>query len=402
MEFRYTACDQNGVSVKGQVTADSVEAVAEDLDRRGLIPIHLKPAHTGGNRWQAHPGSLHWKIEDKILFTRKFSSLLKAGIPLLSVLEMVAGQTREPQIAGAIHRIAELVSGGTTLSDAMAAFPGLFDEVYLGALRTGEATGRLDTVLEQTADFLEREMVTVRLVKKTVRYPIMVVVALIIAGGVVVGVVVPKFADFYGHFNASLPAPTRLLLAISHLVQRFWWMFPIVGVMAGLAWRSWMKTEAGRRRRDQWLLRIPLAGALLLKVLVIRFARLFGILYSAGIPAATALETVAAGVGNLTVKDEVQAMRERLSVGAPIAAPPGNAVMPLLVYQMLGIGFESGDVERMMAEVARHFDQEVEYDVRRLTDRLEPILLVVIASGVLFLALAVMLPMWNLAAVLRQ
>jgi MSHA biogenesis protein MshG len=384
------------------LVAESLEAVGTELDQRGLIPVQIKQVRGTSDRWRARPGSARWGIEEKILFTRKFASLLRAGIPLLSVLGMIAEQTREPNVAAAIRRIADMIGSGATLSDAMAAFPGLFDPVFLGALRTGEATGRLDSVLEQTADFLEREMNTRRLMKKTVRYPTMVVIALFVAGGFIIGFVVPKFLSFYSHFGAKLPLPTRILLTAAGIIGAYWWVVLIAGVTGWLAWRNWMKTESGRLRRDGWLLRLPLVGQLFLKVLVIRFTRLFGILYGAGVPASTALDTAAGGIGNLVVSGEVLAMRERLSEGAPVAAAPINAVMPALVYQMLGIGFESGDVERMMTEVARHYGQEVEYDVRRLTDKLEPLILAVLAAGVLLLALAVLLPMWNLISIFRQ
>lgn len=401
-EYSFIACDRYGVAVKGRLAAETIDAVGAELDRRGLIPVEMKPVRSLSDRWRIRSGAAHWGIKEKILFTRKFASLLRAGIPLLSVLGMISEQTREPAVATAIRRIADMVGSGTTLSEAMAAFPGLFDRVFLGALRTGEATGRLDSVLEQTADYLEREMNTRQLMKKTVRYPMMVIIALTVAGGFIVGFVVPKFLSFYSHFGAQLPLPTRVLLGLAGFIQAYWWAFPVLGISGWIAWRRWMKTESGRLRRDGWMLRMPLVGELFLKVLVIRFTKLFGILYGAGVPASSALETAAGGVGNLVVSLEVMAMRDRLSEGAPVAAAPINAVMPNLVYQMLGIGFESGDVERMMSEVARHYGQEVEYDVRRLADKLEPLILVFLAGGVLLLALAVLLPMWNLISIFRQ
>jgi len=401
-EFTFIACDTTGGSIKGRLAADSREAVAEELDRRGLIPVELKQIKGPPGRPGALSGRARWGIKEKILFTRKFASLLKAGIPLLTVLELIAGQTREPEVAATIRRVAELVGSGSTLCEAMSAFPGLFDSIFVGALRTGEATGRLDSVLEQTADYLEREMETRQLVKKAIRYPTTVVIALFVAGAIIVTFVVPKFLEFYGHFGAALPLPTRILLGVASVLRKFSWVIPIVAIIGWQAWRRWMKTETGRFRRDGWLLRFPLLGELLMKVLVIRFTRLFGILYGAGVPASTALETAVGGIGNLVVSGEVMAMRERLSSGASVAEAPVNAVMPTLVYQMLGIGFESGDVERMMAEVARHFGQELEYDIRRLADRLEPIILVILAGGVLLLALAVFLPMWNLISIFQQ
>lgn len=401
-EFQYTACDHSGSSRRGLLEADTVDAAGQVLDQQGLIPITIKPKSSLSAYLKRPRGRVRWRIEDKILFTRKLSSLLKAGLPLIRVFDLVASQMRDERIAATLHKVADDVSTGSTLSDAMAKHPGLFDSVYLGALQTGEATGQLDSVLDQLADFLEREMTTRRLIKATVRYPILVIFALAVAGGIVMGFVVPRFMAFYSHYGGQLPLPTRILIAISQFTQSFWWLVPIVAGIVWFGWHQWMKTPVGRHWRDAKVLRIWLFGPLFLKVAVSRFSRLFGLMFAAGVPAASALETVSHGVGNVIVGDEIAAMRERLTTGAAVDAKPANSVMPDLVYQMLGIGFESGEVDRMLAEVSRHFDQEVEYDVRRLRDNLEPIILAILAVGVLMFALAVLLPMWNLISLFKS
>jgi len=401
-EFQYTACDHSGSSRRGLLEADTLEAVGLALDQQGLIPLTIKQKTSLSGYLKRPRGRVHWRIEDKILFTRKLASLLKAGIPLIRVFDLVASQMRDERIAATLRGVADDVSTGSTLSDAMAKYPGLFDTVYLGALHTGEATGQLDSVLDQLADFLEREMTTRRLIKATVRYPILVIFALVVAGGIVMGFVVPRFMAFYTHYGGQLPLPTRILIAISQFTQSFWWLVPIVVGMVWFGWRQWMKTPIGPRWRDAHLLKIWLFGPLFLKVAVSRFSRLFGLMFAAGVPAASALQTVSEGIGNVVIGAEIDAMRERLTTGAAVDAKPENSVMPDLVYQMLGIGFESGEVDRMLAEVSRHFDQEVEYDVRRLRDNLEPIILAILAVGVLMFALAVLLPMWNLISLFKS
>ncbi len=398
--FKYIAADREGKTVRGQLTAESPDEAGRALENRGLVPLELKGVHASGNNWSSRQKGAKWRIEEKIIFTRKITSLIKAGIPLLSVLHLIARQTKNPRVAGALHQIGDAVANGKSLYDAMSAHPTLFDPLYLGAISTGEATGRLDSVLDHTATFLERTNLTQRRVKEALRYPIMVVIAIFIAGFVVMKFVVPQFLSFYGNNGAELPLPTQVLMMASDLTGRLWWLiFPLFGLLY-LGWQ-WTRTASGRKWRDDMLLRIPILGEMLLKVSVSQFSRLFSVLYSAGVPATSALDTVANGVGNVIVAGEVRAMRERLTAGGAVADPPADAVMPDLVYQMLGIGFESGAVERMLLEVARHYEEEIDYDVRRLTERLQPILLVFIAAGVLFLALAVLLPMWNLISVFQ-
>lgn len=401
-EFHYVAANQMGQTVRGRVQAESAGAAGAVLDRQGLIPLKLAPAFSLTLWRHRTSGNVRWAIEEKILFTQKLASLLKAGIPILTVLQLVASQTKNPRVVAAIRRVGDQVSGGSTFSDALASEPGLFDPVYLGAIRAGESTGRLDSILEQTSHYLEREMDTRRKVKETLRYPVMVVIAMFIAGAIILKFVVPQFLTFYANFGADLPLPTRILMGIAEWIDRLWWILIIGFAGGGIAFWRWIKTPKGTRWLDRLLLRLPIAGVLFLKVAVSRFCRLFGVLYSAGVPATTALDTVSEGVGNVIVSDDVRTLRTRIVTGEPVMPRPANAVMPELVYQMLAIGFESGDVDRMLTETARHFEQEVDYDVRRLNDRIQPILLAMLAMGVLLLALAVLLPMWNLISLFKQ
>lgn len=401
-EFRYIAANHLGQTVRGRVHADSVGAAGVVLDRQGLIPIQLNPAFSFSEWRQRASGGVRWPIEDKILFTQKLTSLIKAGIPILSVLKLVAGQTKNTRVAAAIRRVGDQISGGSTFTDALASEPGLFDPVYLGAIRAGETTGRLDSILEQTGLYLEREMDTRRKVKETLRYPVMVIIAMIIAGTIILKFVVPQFLTFYSNFNADLPLPTRILIGAAEWFGRLWWILGLLGAGAGIAFWRWIKTSPGARWLDTMLLRLPIAGSLFLKIAVSRFCRLFAVLYSAGVPATSALDTVSEGVGNRIVADDVNTLRARIVQGEAVMPRPDDAVMPELVYQMMAIGFESGDVDRMLNETARHFEQEVDYDVRRLNDRIQPVLLALLAMGVLLLALAVLLPMWNLISLFRQ
>jgi MSHA biogenesis protein MshG len=399
--FQYTATNADGKVTRGQIAAETSEAAGIDLDDQGLIPLKLREVKSIAAIWREKRGGASWRIEDKVLFTQKFASLIKAGIPLLSALELVARQTKSADARTALRRVADQISNGETLHDAMSHYPRLFGRIYLGAVRAGESTGRLDSVLAQTADYMEREMNTRRRIREAFRYPIMVMVAIGLAGLLILKFVIPKFMSIYSQFGSDLPTPTRVLMMASDIINQVWWLLVVVGIGGGIAWKWWVRTENGRAWRDRMVLKLPLVGTLFLKVAVSRFSRLFGVMFAAGLPATTALEIVADGVGNATIADEIRGMRRRLTSGGSVAEAADDAKMPELVYEMIAIGFESGEVERMMAEVARHYDQEIEYEVRSLGDRLQPVILAVLASGVLLVALAVLMPMWNLITVLR-
>lgn len=399
--FRYKAADASGRIVHGELIAESRQSASEDLDTRGLLPLHIRPAVSILSRWQIRRGGAHWRIEDKVLFTQKFASLIKAGIPLLTALELVARQTKSAQVRTALRAVADHIANGQSLHEAMSDFPRLFDAVYLGAVRAGESTGRLDSTLAHTAEYLEREMNTRRRIKEAFRYPILVVAAIGVAGVLILKIVVPKFMAVYGQLGGDLPLPTRILMHAAELVNNVWWFLPPTVVAVWIGWRLWTRTEYGRTWRDRTVLRLPIVGGLFLRVAVCRFARLFSVLFSAGLPATTSLEIVTDAVGNVVVGRDIEAMRERISSGGAVGEAARGAVIPSLVHDMLTIGFEAGQVDRMLTEVARHYEQEVEYGVRRLSDRLQPIILAVLAAAVLTIALAVLMPMWNLISLVR-
>ncbi|HUU45029.1 MAG TPA: type II secretion system F family protein [Acidobacteriota bacterium] len=399
--FRYKAADASGKVIHGEIIADSLQNATDHLDIQGLLPLEVNPATSFLSRWQVRRGGARWRIEDKVLFTQKFASLIKAGIPLLTALELVARQTKKVPVRTALRHVADQIANGQSLHEAMSGSPRLFDEIYLGAVQAGESTGQLDSTLSHTADYLEREMNTRRKVKEAFRYPMMVVAAIGIAGVLILKFVVPKFASIYGQFGSDLPLPTRILMHAAEMINHVWWFLPPAVVTVWTGWRFWMRTDYGREWRDRNLLRLPIIGSLFLRVAVCRFARLFSVLFSAGLPATTSLEIVADAVGNVVVAKDVQAMRERISAGGAVGEAAADAVMPELVHEMLTIGFESGQVERMLTEVARHFEQEVEYGVRRLADRLQPVILMFLAAAVLTIALAVLMPMWNLISLVR-
>lgn len=399
--FNYQAANHQGAMSKGRVTATTVDQAGEQLKERGLIPLELKPVKSSTAVWSRGRKGPHWSIEEKILFTRKFASLIKAGIPLLTVIEMISRQSPSPQIAGALSRVGDSIANGNTLHGSLTAFPGLFDAIYLGTVRAGEATGQLDGVLDHLAEFLEREMDTRRKIKEALRYPIMVVAAIFAAAVVVLKFVVPQFMAFYQNYGGTLPAPTRALLFASELAGTLWWLIFPLGGLSWAGWRWMNHTPRGQLWRDTRLLKLPLAGVLIVKIAVSRFARLFSVLFSAGVPSTMALETVADGVGNRVVANEVAEMGRRMAAGGAIVTTSSAAVIPNLVYQMIDIGFESGEVDRMLLEVARHYEQEIDYDVRKITDRLQPFLLLFLAAGVLGLAMAVLLPLWNLTTLFK-
>jgi MSHA biogenesis protein MshG len=400
--FAFKARDSQGVRVTGRLQSPDREGVFRYLDEQQLIPIDVRPVAAG---FQSKLQTLFHRgpsLETRILFTRKFGTLYAAGIPILRSLSMLAEQERDLHFRAMLLDVHKQVEGGVPLWEALRPHERAFGAVFVQSVRTGETSGKLDEVLAKTADFMERELTTREEVRGAVRYPVMVVCALSAAFILIVTFVIPKFAAVYGKFGAVLPLPTRFLIAANRLIAGGWyWILPIL-IAVTYALVRYLKTDRGAEWKDRWLLRIPALGPLFKQVAIARFAHMLAILFESGLPMIEALTTVAQAVGNRIVAGEIVKIGENLrrGLGAMERLEEGG-VFPPLAVQMLSVGMETGALGTMLTQLADHYDREVKYASRRLTNVLEPFLIFGLSGLVLVMALAVLLPMWNLISVFK-
>lgn len=401
--FTYRARDAHGALVAGHLRSNDREGVLRYLDDRQLIPIEVDKAgpswtETLRNLWTKGPS-----LETRILFTRKLATLYASGIPILRALSLLAEQESDSRFRAVLLDVHKQVEGGVTIWEAMNYHPDAFGELFVQSVKTGEASGKLDEVLMKSADFMEREMTTREEVQGAVRYPLMVVCALGLAFLLVVTFVIPRFAAVYGKFGASLPLATRVLIYISNSLAAGWyWVLPTVALIV-VGCVRWLKTDRGIEWRDRQLLRLPALGPLFLKVAIARFAHMLSILFEAGLPMIESLAVVAQGVGNRIIAGEIMKIAENFRRGKEAMDQlEEGGVFPPLAVQMMRVGLETGALGRMLTELASHYDREVKYASRRLTNVLEPLLIFGLSGLVLLMALAVLLPMWNLISVFKQ
>jgi MSHA biogenesis protein MshG len=401
--FSYRARDVHGTLVAGKLRSSDREGVIRYLDDQDLIPISVditRPSLSETVRDFLHRGPA---FETRILFTRKFATLYAAGIPILRALALLAEQESDARFRAVLLDVHKQVEGGVPLWEAMHEHPDAFGEVFVQSVRTGEASGKLDEVLGKAADFLEREMTTREEVRGAVRYPAMVGLAITGAFVVIVTFVVPRFAAVYGKFGAELPLPTRILMGVSKIIVGGWyWLLPL-GVAAAVSVVRWLRTERGSEWKDRWLLKLPALGPLFAKAAIARFAHMLSILFESGQPMIESLSVVAQSIGNRVVAGEIMKIAENFRRGKEaMDRLEEGGVFPPLAVQMMRVGFETGALGRMLSELASHYDREVKYASRRLTNVLEPILIFGLSGLVLVMALAVLLPMWNLISVFKQ
>lgn len=398
----YTARDAQGNRRRGEIEGESREQVMRSISERGLIPTRVAPrsekttlATILGNFGSANR-------ENLIIFTRQLMTLHRAGIPLLRALGSIQRGAGEIGMKVELEDIRNNLRAGLPLSKALGRLPKKFPPIYVASIAAGEASGKLDDVLEQLALLVEKEMILARQVKSALRYPLMVILAIAVAVMILMSFVIPRFTSLYGKFGADLPLPTKLVMTVSQAVSSYW----IIGVaalaVAALVLKKVLATKKGRLRWDKTMLKIPLVGDLMVKANIARFAAMLKILYRSGVPMVACLNILSDTTANKAIAGEINLLGESFEKGQEIGPDPHRYhLIPAMALEMFQVGLESGSVESIMGDLATHYEMELEYRSRHLTALLEPVLTAAIGIMVLILALSIFLPMWNLIKVFK-
>lgn len=399
--FAFKGRNGRGELVEGVVDAASSDAVAAQLMAGGVVPVSIEPtlatagAATGG--WLEALLAKPITLEDTLVLTRQMYTLQKAGVPILRSLVGLEASTSHPGIVGLLKDVRASLDQGRELATAFARHPAVFSPFFVAMTRVGELTGRLTEVFQRLSEHLEFELDIRARIKQALRYPTMVVCAMAIALVVINIFVLPKFAEVFAHFKSELPLMTRILLGFSAWTVR-WWPLVVAGFIgAGLAWRNWVGTTGGRYIWDRFKLRLPIAGDIVLKATLARFARSFALASSSGVPISQAMTVVAQTVDNAYIGARIEQMRDGVERGESISrCATAAGVFTPIVLQMIAVGEETGELDTLMTEIAQMYERETDYAIKGLSAAIEPILLAIIGAMVLVLALGVFLPLWNL------
>lgn len=404
--FAYSGRDQSGAAVKGQLEANNREAVATQLLGQGVTPVSIEPHQPKESvsekleRWWPL-GKI--PIEEYIMFCRQMYSLNKAGIPIIRGLNALSQTITCRPLKLSLTQLIKDLEGGNPLSTAMANQPEHYTPIFISMMRVGENTGNLDEAFKKVAEHFELERETKKRIKQATRYPILVVSAITVAIGVINFFVIPAFSSVFKKVDMELPLPTKILLGTSNFMVNYWWLLLAVLVGGFFAFIQYIKTEEGRLAWDRLKLRFPLIGTVFKRIIFGRFSRVFAMLMRSGVPVTNALNVVAGALGNEFVSNKVRAMQGQIERGENLTrAAAASEMFTPLVLQMIAVGEETGAIEEMLDNVADFYEEEVDYQLKRLSDAIEPILLVVMGIMVLILALGVFLPMWNLSSLAAQ
>jgi MSHA biogenesis protein MshG len=403
--YAYKGRERGGNLIDGVIDATDEASAAKILMSRNIIPIDITQSQSaqGKSKSEEELGLFVPKvsIDDLVIFSRQMYSLAKAGIPIIRAVSGLSN-TNSKRMRHALQSVIEQLERGRNLSSALAQHPKIFNQLFVSVVHVGENTGQLDAAFAQLAEYLQREQETRKQIKAATRYPMFVVFALVIALVIMNIFVIPVFASMFEKFDAELPAITVFLIGMSNFFLHQWWVLLLLISVCIFITSRYLDTKQGRYKWDKLQLSIPLVGSIIERSLLGRFARSFAMMLKAGVPLTTALNLVSDAVSNSYMQKAIITMRQRIEKGENLSRVAQNSgLFTPLVMQMISVGEETGRIDELLQEVAEYYEREVEYDLRSLTSKIEPILIAIVAGMVLVLALGIFTPMWDMMSVVQ-
>src|SRR6267142_432892 len=400
--FAYTGRTRAGQTVSGERVADTMDAATTALRREQINVTRITPAAEKADakaKDKEKPGRLGKKVSAKNLavFTRQFSVMIDAGLPLVQCLDILGSQEEDKNFAAAILATRTDVESGASLADAMRKHPKTFDPLFTNMIAAGEAGGILDTILKRLATYIEKAVKLKGQVKSAMIYPVAVVVIATLVVGVILWKVIPTFANLFAGLGAELPLPTRVVIGLSNALVRYG-IFLIIGLAAaGWGFKSYYATPKGRRVIDAIVLKLPILGNLMRKIAVARFCRTLSTLLASGVSILEALDITAKTAGNAIVEEAIQTTRKSIERGETISQPlKDTAVFPPMVVQMIGVGEATGALDTMLSKIADFYEEEVDVAVAGLLTLMEPLMIALLGGIVGGIVIAMYMPIFSL------
>ena len=403
--FAYRGRSSDGLSVTGRIEAANLDAAAEQLFGNRITPLEIREEEdtvTGQIDLKQIFASNRITEVERITFCRQMNNLTKAGLPLDRAIRGLEASLTNPAFKRVLREVISSLERGSTLADALGQHPRVFNDLFISLVRVGENTGRLDLAFADLAKYIEIERTTEKQLKSATRYPAFVLLAMAGALAVITVFVIPAFSGVFDKLGSDLPWQTRALIATSDFAIGFWPLIVSLAIVGYGGFRYWSGSPLGAVQWDRIRIRLPLVGSVFERIALARFAKTFAIMGRAGVPVVRSLNIVSEVVGNKYIGSKISGMSVGVTRGESLylTAQRSGIFLPL-VLQMIAVGEESGNLPDLLDEVSDFYDGEIEYDLNRLTESIEPILIMFIAGLVLILALGVFLPIWDLSSASR-
>ncbi len=388
--YTYTARTANGELKSSTLEATNKDEVIAQLKKQRMTVVKVDEQAKAKVK-----GSV--TMRDIVIFTRQFSTMINAGLPLVQALDILSKQTESKALAEVTRTVVFDVESGNTVADALAKHPKAFSDLYVNMVAAGEAGGILDTILMRLATFMEKNDALVRKVKGAMIYPGVIMSVAAIAISVLLIFVIPIFQNMFGSVGLKLPLPTQIVIMMSQFLKGFWWALIAGGYFGKIFFSKYYATDRGKLRIDGWLLKAPILGDVLRKSAVSRFTRTLGTLISSGVSILDGLEITAKTAGNRVIQDAILASRASIAGGDTISAPLAKSnVFPPMVISMIAVGEQTGGLDEMLSKIADFYDDEVDAAVSGLLSAMEPLMIVFLGTVVGGMVVAMYLPIFDM------
>ncbi len=405
--YEYTALDKGGKSRSGIIDADSAVAARQKLRGTGIFPVEVKETTARPKdlpAGQVTISTLFKRVRpgELSVVTRQLSTLLGAGITLVGALEALITQLTNPLLKKIMAQIKESVNEGNSLATSLSQHPKVFSQIYINMVRAGEASGSLDLVLDRLAEYGEHQQALRSRFKAAMVYPIIMSCLGTVVLFFLITVVVPQITKIFSDMQQTLPLPTLILISVSDFLKGFWWLLLAGLVAAIILLRQFRKTPRGSYIWDEIKIRFPIIGAINQKMAIARFARTLGSLLDSGVPLLTAMQIVRNIVNNILIAEVIDKAMDEIQAGKSLAAPLSrSAWFPPIAIQMISVGEQSGELEKMLNKIADIYEREAESHIMAMTSMLEPVMILGMALIVLFIALSILLPIFEMNQMIR-
>ncbi len=391
--FEWQGKDRNGKQVRGETRAAGENQVQATLRRQGIMPLKIK-------KRRMHSGKTI-KPKDLAIFTRQLATMMKAGVPLLQAFDIVGRGNPNPRVTKLLNDIRNDVETGTSLSVAFRKYPLYFDNLYCNLIEAGESAGILDQLLDRLAVYMEKTEAIKSKIKSALMYPISVLVVAFVVTAVIMIFVVPAFKEVFSNFGADLPGPTLVVIAISEIFVKYWWLI-FGGIGGGFYFfmQAWKRNQKMQHIMDRIMLKMPIFGSLVDKSCIARWTRTLSTMFAAGVPLVEALDSVGGAAGNSVYEIATNKIQQEVSTGTSLTVAMTNAnLFPSMVLQMCSIGEESGSIDHMLGKAADFYEAEVDDMVAGISSLMEPIIIVILGTVIGGIVVAMYLPIFKLGAV---
>jgi len=398
--FEYQGRTSEGKSIHGMRLSQSIEILASQLIREGITPVNItlqKEIEKNKNYFQNFFSPDQIKIDELAVFCRQMATLLKSGVPITMALRQLSENARSPYFSTVLNSLIEGLESGRELVDSMRNYPKIFSPIMLSMVSIGQSSGNLDEAFLRLNQYLELESSALNNIKTVLRYPSFVVLAIISAFTVVTGWVIPTFANIFLQANVSLPIFTRILMGLSAFLLQYWWLILIILIGIFFFIYRWLQTTKGKLQWGSWQLKIPVVGKIMRRVILLRFTQSFSMVIGSGISLLDGIKLVSETTGNAYAAHEIASLCDSIEHGLSLTrAAAATKLFTPLEIQMLSVSEETGELAAMLDHIAEYYRREVTYDLKRLSDIIEPVVMILLGVIVLILAFAVYLPIWDM------